>query len=620
MDLSHLLQLVSEIPQNTTLQYVRGTDQCKFVNVDIDGKRINSVAPNGEDKSWAPSYLEDLAPKIFENEPFNLSGLLNNKGSYRPVLETIIAHTREFYTVKKGTATALVWIPSNPKMHLKLEEIDAVHIPAPKPHTEYIKKINEIIFNPIIDKNYSDEELGSILSKLNSSISEGSKTAMFTLFGLKYGKHIDKATKILEAAGLPTNVHANSISTGKQLYGLISERQLNMAFWSPTLSILPNIEPSKKTKNQGYSQYITAMRTKPFLLLAGISGTGKSRIVRELARACWPLDAPQRKAHKPDNYEIIQVKPNWHDSSELIGYISRISGEPKYVPKPFIEFMVKAWDNPDIPHFLCLDEMNLAPVEQYFAEYLSVIETRKLTDHGIITDPLIKSQDQWFIDLVHELTRNLTNTESLLHKFLNDGIAIPQNLIVMGTVNMDETTFTFSRKVLDRAMTIEMNEVDLNGGLDRATEQNLVLESSQLIGDAAEGYDVYPDNKEVCDKVIAYLQDINERLEGTPFKIAYRARNEFLIYAVNSLRLSSDEDREAVLGRAIDEMTSMKILSRIEGDEQKINLSLFNNLREVVKNHIHFSDDEAMKKSPSLSKLNEMEKKLKETGFTSFWS
>ena len=120
MELSHLLNLVSELPQNSTLSYVRGTDVCKFIDVDVAGQRINSEAPNGEAKSWAPSYLEDLAPKIKENVPFNLSGLLNNKGSFRPVLETIIAHTREFYTVRKGTATALVWIPSKPKDNLEL--------------------------------------------------------------------------------------------------------------------------------------------------------------------------------------------------------------------------------------------------------------------------------------------------------------------------------------------------------------------------------------------------------------------------------------------------------------------------------------------------------------------
>ena len=150
MELSHLLHLVGELPQNTTLNYVRGTDTCKFIDVDIPGERINSETPTNEPKSWAPSYLSDLAPKIKENVPFNLSGLLNNKGSFRPVLETIIAHTREFYTVRKGTATALVWIPTKPKTVLDLEEIDESDIPEPLPENE---------IKPIIDKKKLEREM-----------------------------------------------------------------------------------------------------------------------------------------------------------------------------------------------------------------------------------------------------------------------------------------------------------------------------------------------------------------------------------------------------------------------------------------------------------------------------
>ena len=126
-----------------------------------------------------------------------------------------------------------------------------------------------------------------------------------------------------------------------------------------------------------YRPYITAIKSKPFLLLAGISGTGKSRIVRELARACWEKDSEEYKAQKPKNFQMVQVKPNWHDSSDLLGYVSRVSGKAEFVAGDFLKFIAKAWENIDTPYFLCLDEMNLAPVEQYFAEYLSVIESRK---------------------------------------------------------------------------------------------------------------------------------------------------------------------------------------------------------------------------------------------------
>lgn len=156
-----------------------------------------------------------------------------------------------------------------------------------------------------------------------------------------------------------------------------------------------------------YRPYITAIKSKPFLLLAGISGTGKSRIVRELARACWDDKSDEYKAQKPKNFQMVQVKPNWHDSSDLIGYVSRVSGKAEFVAGEFLKFIAKAWENTETPYFLCLDEMNLAPVEQYFAEYLSVIESRKSHGDGIVTtDPILeKADEEWHFNLTASLTR-----------------------------------------------------------------------------------------------------------------------------------------------------------------------------------------------------------------------
>ena len=370
-----------------------------------------------------------------------------------------------------------------------------------------------------------------------------------------------------------------------------------------------------------YRPYITAIKSKPFLLLAGISGTGKSRIVRELARACWDVDSPEYTAHKPKNYEMVQVKPNWHDSSELIGYVSRINGE-QYVVGPFLRFMVKAILDPNTPYFLCLDEMNLAPVEQYFAEFLSVIESRKQENGKVVTDPIVDYEPT---EAYKNLIDQLFDDDEIRAEYLKEEggkrLSIPQNLIVVGTVNMDETTFSFSRKVLDRAMTIEMNEVDLAGGLDQKHEIIGKLNFDDLVGTNAEGVDVYSDNQEVCDKAIIYLQKINEVLEGTPFKVAYRTRNEFLLYVVNNLPYRKDEDgdeldEEEVVARALDEITSMKVLSRIEGDDQKVKEELLARLEQVVTDML---PETLHEKSVSLAKLKEMKERCK-TGFTSFWS
>lgn len=397
-----------------------------------------------------------------------------------------------------------------------------------------------------------------------------------------------------------------------------------------------------KNINLKYRQFITAIKSKPFLLLAGISGTGKSRIVRELARACWEPNSEEFKAQKPCNFEMVQVKPNWHDSSELIGYVSRIDGI-HYIVGPFLKFMVKAIKNPTMPYFLCLDEMNLAPVEQYFAEYLSVIESRKVDENGNVnTDPIIDySSTEEYKSLIDQL---FPEDDELRESYLTEEggkrLCIPNNLIIVGTVNMDETTFSFSRKVLDRAMTIEMNEVNLDGGLDSKYEIIGKLGKDDLIGLAVEGVDVYGPNQGICDKVIVYLKEVNKKLEGTPFKVAYRTRNEFLLYVVNNLPYLKDEKGDDItedeaIARALDEITSMKILSRIEGDESKVKKSVLEGLKKEIKAQLESiaeqdvfvantegettEEGKTLRQSISLAKLDEMIDRL-ESGYTSFWA
>lgn len=380
-----------------------------------------------------------------------------------------------------------------------------------------------------------------------------------------------------------------------------------------------------------YRPYITAIKSKPFLLLAGISGTGKSRIVRELARACWDVDSEEYKAHKPKNFEMVQVKPNWHDSSELIGYVSRIDGV-RYVVGPFLKFMVKAIQDPNTPYFLCLDEMNLAPVEQYFAEFLSVVESRKVDKDGnVVTDPLVDySSTEEYKSLIDQLFCDDAERNAYLTEVGGKRLTIPQNLIVVGTVNMDETTFSFSRKVLDRAMTIEMNKVDLMAGLTNRHENIGKIEFADIIGKAVEGVDVYAAHEGVCKKAIEYLESINATLDKTPFKVAYRTRNELLLYVVNNLSWKTDDELEDfVIARALDEITCMKILTRIEGDETKVSANFLDNLGNAIKSGLVEIDKDLLQANKShkgdayqpisLDKLDEMKERLK-SGYTSFWS
>ena len=236
-----------------------------------------------------------------------------------------------------------------------------------------------------------------------------------------------------------------------------------------------------------FNLYVSAIRTKPFLLLAGISGTGKSRIVRELAFKSCPEYLQDKDGTTPGNYCMIEVKPNWHDSTELLGYYSNMN--KSYQFKKFVKFLVKAKMFPKVPFFVCLDEMNLAPVEHYFAEMLSIMETRKhpkkegsdevdkeviktgaivdarhfrefagLTDKNGNTYTMLKTDREIYLKLYGIDTENDIDEETGKRTDLTtEGLTLPDNVIIIGTVNMDDTTHQFSRKVIDRAMTIEMN-------------------------------------------------------------------------------------------------------------------------------------------------------------------
>ena len=506
-------------------------------------------------------------------------------------------------------------------------------------------KLSKTEYAYIIENLAKDKDYKKILVEI--SLSRLQKSDLYISDYAKNNYKDDKGLKFLSDAGL----------FEEERGGIKSIKKKYVIKYSNILSSLSIITDDKQTLNSkeitavqdytieqatSFRPYLTAIKSKPFLLLAGISGTGKSRIVRELARACWDVDSEEYKAHKPKNFEMVQVKPNWHDSGELIGYVSRVSGKADFVAGDFLKFVAKAWEDLETPYFLCLDEMNLAPVEQYFAEYLSVVESRKRNEEGmVVSDPIIYPQyeherdentgelisKEWYKNLVKELLAECPTEKSfaLNKQFMSEGISLPQNLVVIGTVNMDETTFSFSRKVLDRAMTIEMNEVNLYGGLTDRHEVIGKIGNNELVGTAVEGVDVYSDNKDVCDTAISYLAKLNEILEGTPFKVAYRTRNEFLLYVVNNLPYSIDKEGNKlpqgyVIARALDEITSMKILSRIEGDDTKVKESLLDNLMDAIKDGLsEIAGEENPVESVSIAKLKEMKARLN-SGYTSFWS
>lgn len=424
-------------------------------------------------------------------------------------------------------------------------------------------------------------------------------------------------------------------------------------------------------------KFLTAICTKPFLLLAGISGTGKSRIVRELAFKSCPKYLQDKDGTTPGNYCMIEVKPNWHDSTELIGYYSNLS--KGYQFKKFVKFLVKAKMFPDVPFFVCMDEMNLAPVEQYFAEILSVLETRthpKNADTGETDMDVIKTgvlvDASYFRELV---TVNNTrdsegngyvpnsndrdvymklfsiDTENDIkaevggrHDLITEGLTLPDNVIIVGTVNMDDTTHQFSRKVIDRAMTIEMNGgklMNMFGGskdleyLPEAEQQKWQSAFKQHYVTADEVLEDNPDKAEdIKIKLTERLEEINKALKGTPFEVSYRVLNELTIMVGVMLIDEPEAELDVIISRAIDRILLMKILPRIEGDSDMFALSSeykkkhdidakYGNRLEWLKElapDIHIAEGEGDDhQQTAKEKIQEMIDRLDNQEFTRFW-
>ncbi len=408
---------------------------------------------------------------------------------------------------------------------------------------------------------------------------------------------------------------------------------------------------------------------KPFVLLAGISGTGKTRFVREQVKTHGDLSV---------SYQLTPVRPDWHEPGDLLGYQSRLSGKAEYVVTDILRFICSAWcaiadssvlieSNRDsshgrvctvageeaqlhsiMPFWLCLDEMNLAPVEQYFADYLSILETREwrwdesrfqylcdpLLSSSVITD-LAQSEQDGFRAAI-----GLGDPayDSLWCCFYEHGIGIPFNLIVAGTVNMDETTHGFSRKVLDRALTIDFDEFFPNDFSTFFKQEKKPVTFTYPVLSAA-SIDRLPDIDADGGKSLAFLGKINTTLNGTPFNVAYRAVNELLLMVI-CMKPKTDLELRAVW----DDFLMLKVLSRIEGDIDKLGQAQSDNnvLKELYKIlEVEFSQfwdrdaglegarpdlflissdgEEVTTGCRSKAKLNWMQNRLDASGFTSFW-
>lgn len=322
------------------------------------------------------------------------------------------------------------------------------------------------------------------------------------------------------------------------------------------------------TKERLATNLIFAALTKPFVILTGASGTGKTKLAESVARYLANSDC--------SNFKIVPVGADWTDNRHVIGFVNHLRqvGEndkrPIYQTTEILDLLLDAVANKDTPYFLILDEMNLSHVERYFADFLSVMER----SGGRITLHKEGSGD---------------NSESRLLRHPDDKIGVPQaidypqNLFVIGTVNIDETTYMFSPKVLDRANVIEfkVGPDAIGAYLENPAGYPEMKRAAYGGAEAFLGLSL----KARCDGLAAMDEGLKKRLnqhlleiygimEKGRYEFAYRTLNEVIRYLKVCHELAEAEDKKAWMDGEwktdLDAQILQKILPKLHGSIGRI--------------------------------------------------
>lgn len=341
--------------------------------------------------------------------------------------------------------------------------------------------------------------------------------------------------------------------------------------------------------------FYLSLKSKSFVILAGTSGTGKTKLVKLFADAIGA------------KIKLVPVRPDWSDSSDLFGHVDLASN---FKPGAIIDFVKQAELDKSRPYFLCLDEMNLARVEYYLSDFLSIIETRERVNGEIITEPLVSE----------EYYQNDTDAKDKYGKLI-----IPENLYIIGTVNMDETTFPFSKKVLDRANTIEFSFVNFMPKEQPVLSANaLSLDNSFLKTKYLYFNDI--GDKEFKNDISFKLEELNEILKKANLHVGYRVRDEISFYMMNNKECELLEENIA-----FDNEIMQKILPRIQGSSGAIKQLLCDlfmlcagdysgfsgsSIHEQMSSYVEMRD---CKYTNTAKKIVFMMRRYEEDGFTSYW-
>ncbi len=346
---------------------------------------------------------------------------------------------------------------------------------------------------------------------------------------------------------------------------------------------------------------VSALSSKPFVILAGTTGTGKTKTIRDLASKMNPVPA------EPDfNHAFIPVEAGWTDGRHLLGYKNPFgrSGE-NYVSTKLIDTLLKA-NYPEyeqIPFFIILDEMNLSHVEMYFSKFLSVMETSK--DEK--PEPILGLEE---LHLLYKSgVTDPIQTTYIINAIAKKGLYISNNVFFIGTVNMDETTYMFSPKVLDRSFVIQYAPPKPS-----TVGHEFTLLEDDILGVSTKSLSSFMTNNsdiELSSEYDAYLDDLYDVLGK--FKFGPRTTNEVRRYISVCTKLNDSfipKNGYNTKITKLDRVTVQKILPKIHGNRDTLT-PIFKGMKALF-------EREGL--AQSAEKLEQMRKEVMSTGFTNYFS
>jgi hypothetical protein len=567
---------LSRLPEGSELGYISGRGKISQVIVDKAHRHVGLLDAEGDAHTIGFERLRVIAEALARGEPVHVQATYQGGGNDSGLVETLFAHTSHVGWKRIDRKKHIVWFP------YELHPIGALLNLDSSDWTNPEWALAVLIYKRVVKARNMSTIPAPLPSQLASCTSKNDKSWQARIANLRTsevgggfdgGEHtksicarwIDRlSSDTSEVESLATKAFSEG-APKKEVEAVCAAIGMKPPAVNPVSYLGVDIRGA-----------LHCSLSKPFLILTGNSGTGKTKLAERLAETY----RDKNDLKEASNYAVVAVGADWTDNRSVIGFVNHLrvasleapkQPRPIYQSTPVLDLLLHANASKHWPHFLILDEMNLSHVERYFADFLSAMEAR---------DGVLRFHSEGPAD----------ETDYRLPRFEGDSIGVPrqlpypENLFVIGTVNVDETTYMFSPKVLDRAHVIEF-EVDpdaIKAFLEKPEPLSPATRAPepeafgflQLSKDARaiDGGSVEPLPSAVAAKINAHLMVVLHILQRARFEFAFRTANEVNTYLRVCRQLANDKSAWESDGwkTDVDDEILQKVLPRLHGSRSRV--------------------------------------------------